>query len=433
VNEIKIIPEGKFQRTLISTKTAGKISGKVLTYLVKKPFLSKDKKAAAKKDLSEKSAETIFKSLTFLKGTALKIAQFLSMELEILPETFRKELEKSYNRVPPLNRAVVRKILKDVYEGNPEQVFLNFEGEAFAAASLGQVHRAETKERNQIALKIQYPGIKNTIESDLKLVKTVVKPFSDYAFILPGLDEVKEKLIEETDYINEGRNLLFFKKRLQLKSVKIPALYEKYSSDVVIATEYIKGIALNEWIETNPPVQEKNKIAGILFEIFIKSLYELKCIHADPNPGNFIITPDLKVGLIDFGCVKKYDQVFIDNYQRLNKAIHKDESEYFSLLNELNLFTDDIDEEIQHEIIQIMHKVANWYALFYEKEWFDFQENKDIFIEPQKLFRELAKYKKYFNSQPDFIYLDRTRYGLYRIFEKMQVKIKIRNKYEWEE
>ncbi|MCP3900942.1 MAG: AarF/ABC1/UbiB kinase family protein, partial [Desulfobacteraceae bacterium] len=185
MNKIEI-PKGKFKRTVISTKTATKVGGKVLNYLVKKPFLSKTKKIAAKKELSEKSAETIFKSLTLLKGTALKIAQFLSMELEILPEALRKELEKSYNRVPPLNRAIVRKILKNEYQDDPEKIFKTFEANAFAAASLGQVHNAETNKGEQIALKIQYPGIKNTIESDLKLVRTVVKPFQDYAFLLPG-------------------------------------------------------------------------------------------------------------------------------------------------------------------------------------------------------------------------------------------------------
>ncbi|MCD4743304.1 MAG: AarF/ABC1/UbiB kinase family protein [Desulfobacteraceae bacterium] len=432
MNEIRI-PKGKFQRTVITAKTAGKVSGQVLTYLVKKPFLSKDNNIAAKKDLSEKNAETIFKSLTFLKGTALKIAQFLSMELEILPEALRKELEKSYNRVPPLNRAMVRKILKDVYEDNPESVFKCFEAKAFAAASLGQVHRAKTKEGHKIALKIQYPGIKNTIESDLKIVRTVVKPLPDYAFILPGLDEVEEKLMEETDYINEGKNLLFFKHHLKLKLIKVPALYEKYSSDVVIAMEYIKGLPLNEWIKTNPSIEEKNKIAESLFEIFIRSLYELKCIHADPNPGNFIITPDLKVGLIDFGCIKQFDPTFVDNYQKLNRTILRDKSEYFSLHNELNLFINDISEEVKNNIMHIMHKISIWYGRFYKKEWFDFKKNKDIFTEPQNLFKELSKYKKYFNSQPDFIYLDRTRYGLYRIFEKMEVKIKIRNTYEWDE
>lgn len=425
------IPKGKFKRTVISTRTATKVGGKVLNYLVKKPFLSKEKKIAAKKELSEKSAKVIFKSLTLLKGTALKIAQFLSMELEILPEALRKELAKSYNRVPPLNRAIVHKILKNEYQDNPENIFKNFEANAFAAASLGQVHKAETYKSEQIALKIQYPGIKNTIESDLKLIRTVIKPFKDYAFLLPGLDEVEEKLIEETDYINEGKNLLFFREHLKLNSVKVPALYEEYNSDVVIATEYIEGPSLDEWIKTNPSMQEKNKIAEILYEIFIKSLYELKCIHADPNPGNFIITEDLKIGLIDFGCIKQFDQTFINNYQKLSKTILAGKSEYFSLLNDLNLFINDISKEVKDEIFQVMHKVSNWYGRFYQEELFDFKKNKDIFTEPQQLFKELAKYKKYFNSQPDFIYLDRTRYGLYRIFEKMQVKIKIRNKYEW--
>ncbi len=427
------MPEGKFKRTVVGTGTAAKVGGKVLKYLVKKPFLSEENKKTAKKELSEESAITIFKSLTFLKGTALKIAQFLSMEFDLLPEELRNELSKSYNKVPPLNRAIVRKILNEQYEESCENVFNAFDGKAFAAASLGQVHRAESHSGNKLAIKIQYPGVRNTIKSDLKLVKTMVRPLSNASFLLPMLDEIEEKLTEETDYIKEAESLSFFKENLEMDSVIVPKLYEKYNSDVLIATEYIEGVSLDEWIKEKPSHEDKNKIATILYEIFLKGFYELNCIHADPNPGNFIITKDLKVGLIDFGCIKRFESGFKDIYSSLNKSILTGDSEYFTFFNDLNMLKKGTSKKIRDEITQIMFKISKWYNRFYKDEYFDFRDNKDIFSEPMDYFKELGKHRKYFNSQPDFVFLDRTRYGIYRIFEQMQVRIKLRNRYEWEE
>ena len=428
---MKKMPRGKFKRTVVGTGTAAKVGGKVLKYLVKKPFLSDENRSKAKQELSKETASTIFQTLTLLKGTALKIAQFLSMELDLLPDELRDELSKSYNSVPPLNRAIVRKILDNQFKKPFEKVFENFDLKAFAAASLGQVHKAYTHDGDKIAVKLQYPGVKNTIKSDLKLVKTVVRPLSNASFVLPMLDEIEEKLIEETDYIKESENQSFFEERLKIESVKIPKVYEEYSGDVIIASEYIEGVSLDIWIKSDPKQEDKDRIATILYEIFIRGLYELNCIHADPNPGNFIITKDLKVGLIDFGCIKRLNPEFLKVYIKLNKTILMGDQEYTEFLDDLNLLKKELAPKIKENIFKIMVKIGRWYNRFYKEEYFDFSKNKDIFHEPQEYFKELAKYRNYFRSQPDFVFLDRTRYGLYRIFEQMQVKIKIRNKYEW--
>lgn len=429
---MKEMPRGKFKRTVVGTGTAAKVGGKVLKYIVKKPFLSDENRSKARHDLSKDSASTIFKTLTLLKGTTLKIAQFLSMELDLLPDELREELSKSYNSVPPLNRAIVRKILDSNFNKPFEKVFERFDLKAFAAASLGQVHEAYVH-GEKLAVKIQYPGIRNTIKSDLKLVKTVARPLSNASFLLPMLDEIEEKLIEETDYIKESENQSFFQERLMMESVKIPKVYKDYSSDVILASEFIDGVSLDLWIKGDRKQEDKDRVAGTLYEIFLRGLYELNCIHADPNPGNFIITEDLKVGLIDFGCIKKLNPEFLKVYIKLNKTILLGDKEYTNFLDDLNLLKEDVPAKIKENIFKIMVKIGRWYNRFYNVEYFDFRENKDIFHEPQDYFKELGKYRNYFRAQPDFVFLDRTRYGLYRIFEQMEVKVKIRNSYEWSE
>ena len=188
------IPENKFQRSIEGGKTAVKVGGKILKYLAEKPFLSSQKRNAARQRTSRESAEILFKGLSLLKGTALKIAQQLSFEIDVFPEEVRNELEKSYHQVPPLNRALVRKVLTHALGKPPERIFSSFESNAFAAASLGQVHRAQTKDGRHLAIKIQYPGIDRTISGDIGLIKNLLRPSADFRLYRSALEEIEARL-----------------------------------------------------------------------------------------------------------------------------------------------------------------------------------------------------------------------------------------------
>ena len=175
----------------------------------------------------------------------------------------------------------------------------------------------------------------------------------------------------------------------------------------------------------------RDRIASILNEIVLKSLYELQCIHADPNPGNFIISDDLKVGLVDFGCVKKFDSKFVEDYRQLFRVVESENEEaYFNLLQKMNLVGGEIDLAAKEEIFKLLYKVGRWVHGFYAEEYFDFAANPDFISEGKKLIQKFFKYKKHFRGNPEFVFLDRTRYGLFRIFELLQAKVKIRNPYE---
>jgi len=426
------LPEGKLRRTAVGGKTAANVSGKVLKYLVKRPFLNKKDTKKAKQTLEKDYAAEIFKGLVMLKGTALKIAQMLSFELDIIPVAIRKELEKSYNQVPPINRALVRKAVLNAFSEPPETIFKEFDYDAFAAASLGQVHRAETVNGEKIAVKVQYPGVGKTIKSDIQMVRTLSTPTPYARFVLPVLEEIEMRLMEEVDYEQEAENTTYFHQNLKLKGLIIPSVKAELSNRTILSTDYLDGLSLDNWIATDPSQEERNRVAAILYEQFLISLFELRCLHADPNPGNFIVLKDGTVGLVDFGCVKRFTPAFVDLYKKISKVmVNGSKEDYFFYLKEMNVLRSQVPPEKEEQIYVIFQKIVKWYARLYQSDLFDFGLNSDFILEGKKMMQDTYQFRKYFQPNPEFVFLNRTLYGLFRIFEKLKAQVRIRNPYEW--
>ncbi len=427
------IPKSKLQRSLAGGKTAVRVGGRMLKYLAKRPFMDKSRQAQEKSRAYNESAEIIFKGLCLLKGTALKIAQALSMELDVFPEHVRRELEKSYNQVPPMNRVLITKAVSSAFGRSVEDIFASFDPVAFAAASLGQVHRATALSGEKLAVKVQYPGIAETIRSDVTLIKSLLYPMPEYDLIRPVIDEIEKRLLEEIEYANEAENISFFKENLRMKNVCIPDVCHSASNRVVLSTALVEGLPLNLWLKKKPARKEVNRVAQVLNDIFIESLYNLNTIHADPNPGNFIVCPDGCLGLVDFGCVKKFDPGFVNLYRQLARAAATGRKDrYFELLRRLKVIKADIDTDAQSLIYESMYRMGRWVGRLFEGEVFDFKANPDFFAEGRKITVNLHKLRKHIDLNANFVFLDRTRYGLLRLFETMGATVRIRNPYEWD-
>lgn len=426
------IPEGKWKRTVVGGKTAAQVSGKVLKYLVKKPFLAPQAQDSARQKLEKDYAKEIFKGLVLLKGTALKIAQLLSFELDLVPEAIRKELEKSYNQVPPINKALVRKMILNAFHKPPEEVFEQFNHTAFAAASLGQVHKAADREGRLLAVKIQYPGIGKTIKNDLQIVRNLAKPTPYARFVLPVLEEIEVRLMEEINYVQEAENTDFFHQNLKENNLVVPAVIPELSTHNVLTTEYLKGKSLDQWIENQPTQEERDHVAGILFKQFSNTLFNLHCVHADPNPGNFIVLDNLDVGLVDFGCVKRFSDDFIQLYIETSKTmIDGNKEQYFEYLGKMNVIRSKIDSRTKEKIYQTLKKSGEWFSRIYESDYFDFGKHPDFILEGKNIMQETYQYRKYFQPNPEFVFLNRTHYGLIRIFEKLKARVRFINPHEW--
>ena len=427
------IPESKWKRTVVSGKTAAQVSGKVLKYLVKKPFLKPDEQDNAREDFEKDSAKEIFKGLVLLKGTALKIAQLLSFELDIIPEAIRKELEKSYNQVPPINKALVRKMILNAFGESPEAVFSQFDHAAWAAASLGQVHRATDQTGRELAVKIQYPGIGKTIKNDLQIVRNLARPTPYSRFVLPVLEEIEIKLMEEIDYIQEAENTSFFHNHLKADNVVVPCVIPELSTPTVLTTEYLEGQSLDQWIADNPAQEDRDFVASILNKQFLESLFSLKCVHADPNPGNFIVMKNLDIGLVDFGCVKHFSGEFIRLFIDTSRTmIDGDKEQYFESMEKMNVLHSKIDTKTENKIYKILKKSSEWFCKIYESDTFDFGKHPDFILEGKQIMQETYQYRKYFKPNPEFVFLNRTHYGLIRIFEKLKARVRFVNPHQWQ-
>ena len=427
------IPRSKWKRGWTGGKTAARMGGKMLKYIGKKPFLSEAGRLREKEQMEKESAAILFHGLSLLKGTALKIAQTLSMELDLLPSQVRRELEKSYNQVPPINRALIRKIMQNAFGRPPEAVFQSYDPSAFAAASLGQVHRAWDHAGRPLAVKIQYPGIRSTIINDVQLMKSLLRPLAEYDMIVTALQEIEARLLEEIDYHQEAAHTDFFRQELQSDQIRIPEVYSQLSTDTILTTEYLPGLPLNEWMKTETDQNRRDMVAQTLQDVLMQSLYELNYIHADPNPGNFIIDDDLRIGIIDFGCVKKLEKSFVADYQKLVSVVAAgDRATYLHLLKAMGVLKTVTDKAAEEAMYELIYQAGQWFSQLYEKEQFDFRENPNFFQEGRELSKQFYQFRRYAEVNPHFIFLDRTRYGLLRIFEQLGARVRFRNGYEWE-
>ncbi len=426
------LPTGKLKRALAGGRTAAKVGRQVIGYYAKRPFMSEQGRREAHEKASAESARALFQGLSLLKGTALKAAQMLSLEMDFLPEEICRELSKSYHQVPPINRALVRKVVQDGLGRPPEALFSYFDTGAFAAASLGQVHRASNGDGRDLAVKIQYPGIAKTIQSDLGLVRNLLGPLIQEALLVPTLNEIADRLKEEVDYRREAHNLEFFCRHLAVDGVRLPDVLPHLSSGTVLTTTMMPGKPLDQWLLDDPGQAARDQVARTLNAIVLAGLYGMHTIHADPNPGNFIIADDLTVGLVDFGCVKQLEPGFVEQYRQLARAAaHGDTDLHYDLMTRLGVIPADLDSRTRHMVEEMSTMAGRWFGRLFAESSFDFKANPGFIAEGHTTMRRFQHLHRHLKVNPDFIFLDRTRYGLLRIFEKMGAKVEFRNSFEW--
>lgn len=395
-----------------------------LKHTVKRPFLSAASRHEAREALDEKGAKRLFAALSQLRGTALKAAQMLSMEVDLLPETYRRELEKSCHQVPPLNRVLVRKVLSEEFASPPEALFKSFTNEAFAAASLGQVHAATLHDGTPVAVKIQYPGIAVSIDSDMALMRQMVRGLPNSRLILNSLEEIHARLREEVDYLQEAENTRWFQQHLQLDGIHLPPLFSAQSSQRVLTTGLMPGLHLDAWLKTAPDQATRDLAAQRLYDLFVDSTLKLRRLHADPNPGNYLFAPDGALTVLDFGCIKTISEPFAHILPAILNAYLDDAPDaLFAAYQALGMLHGKDSQRIYHEILR---PFGHWLVEPLREETFDFGGNADYSNRGKEHFQRLSQLRQLNTLANEFIFFDRTLYGLCRLFERMGARVKIR-------
>jgi len=433
VKEQQNIPTSKVQRAAKFLSTGAKVGGNYVKHYAKKVV----NPSHTREELHNNNATDIYNSLSELKGSALKVAQMMSMDKNILPRAYQDKFTMAQYSAPPLSFPLVIKTFQKYFGKNPDQMFDTFTKSAINAASIGQVHKA-TKGGKTFAVKIQYPGVADSVSSDLKLVRPFalrllnmnVKELDHY------MDEVEEKLLEETDYVLEvDRSREISEACAHIKDLVFPKYYSDLSSDRIITMDWLNGLHIKEWLESNPTQEQKNRIGQALWDFYHHQVHNLKQVHADPHPGNFIIQPDGALGIIDFGCVKVIPEDFYHGYFSLIKRdLLMNEEELNEIFYNLEFISEKDNDEEKHYFKSVFKEMISLLGRPFHVDTFDFSDDtyfEKIFqlgdrISNEKMFRKSRQAR----GSRHGLYINRTYFGVYNLLNQLKATV-VTTKPDW--
>jgi predicted unusual protein kinase regulating ubiquinone biosynthesis (AarF/ABC1/UbiB family) len=426
MNTIDRIPISKVERASNLVQTGAKVGVNYLKYYGSK-LTTTEGEARAK--LNEDNAEDIYDGLKKLKGSALKVAQMLSMEKSIMPQAYVEKFSLSQFSVPPLSPALVLRTFKKYFGKTPQEVFDRFDATSVNAASIGQVHKA-FKNGKELAVKIQYPGVANSIGSDLALVK----PIAIKMFNIRGKDsdkyfkEVENKLMEETNYHQEiEQSLEIAASCSHIPHLKFPDYYPEFSSEKILTMDWMHGEHLSEYVSHKNKQEDLDKIGQALWDFYMYQLHVLKKVHADPHPGNFLVSEHKDLVALDFGCIKIIPDSFYLPYFELATTENLSKPELFrEKLYELEiLLPNDTPEEVVF-FTEMFHELLTVFTEPFQKEVFDFS-NDGFFKKISNLSEKYSKNTELRKMNGNrgskhFIYMNRTFFGLYNLMFDLKAK-----------
>ncbi len=422
------IPTGKIERASKLVKTGVKIGGNYVKYYSKKlvnPEIDRN-------ELDENNAGDIYDGLKSLKGSALKVAQMLSMEKNLLPNAYVEKFSLSQFSVPPLSAPLVRKTFKKYLGKYPEDIFDTFERDSINAASIGQVHKA-TRGGKELAVKIQYPGVAKSISSDLALVK----PIATRMFNIKGKDsdkyfkEVEHKLIEETNYILEVEQSKEITEACRhIENLTFPNYYEDLSSEKIITMDWMHGLHLSEFAKTDFSEETGNKLGQTLWDFYMFQIHGLRKVHADPHPGNFLISDEEVLIAIDFGCIKAVpDEFYVPYFELAQKENITNDAIFMEKLHQLEILNaTDSKEEIKF-FTAIFKEMLTLFTAPFNEERFDFGADEfwsKIAALSERFSKDEQLRKMNGNrGSKHFLYMNRTFFGLYNLLHDLRAQVHV--------
>lgn len=421
---MKKIPKSAFKRAFKLTSTGLSL---LKDEIVKRPnSLQSNKNDEKTLKVRVEQVKKLTKTLNELKGSALKVGQLISMEaIDFFPKEVVEILSELQNNVTPLPHDEIIKVIENDYKSLG--VKIHIPDRPFAAASIGQVYKTKYKNLD-IILKVQYPGIEESIDSDIsllsKLIKSVLLVFDKSFPVDIILDEIRTLLYYEVDYENELKNN---QKYLQLVentpelNIIVPRPILELSTPKILAQEFIHGITIREWIKLNPSTENKLDLAKQFINLFCHEFFQWKFIQSDPNLGNFLITNEHKLVTLDFGACIEYDDQFVDNYKQLIRSLTKDRNSIIQESIKFNILDSRESDETQGLFVEMME-----YSIMplIRNQEFDFS-NTEYSDNLRKLVLNFMKKCQYPPAPRNLLFLNRKLGGLFQTLRLLEVKINL--------
>jgi predicted unusual protein kinase regulating ubiquinone biosynthesis (AarF/ABC1/UbiB family) len=368
-------------------------------------------------------AEDLRGALGGLKGPLMKVAQLLATIPEALPKEYAAELAQLQSAAPPMGRPFVRRRMAAELGPDWQSRFKDFELEAAAAASLGQVHRATGHDGRLLACKLQYPGIESAVEADLSQLRLIFNIYRRYdRSINPQriYEELAERLREELDYEREAKHMGLYAYMLRGEpDVYVPDVLCELSTRRLLTMGWLHGRSLLEF--KNAPLEQRNRIAYNMFRAWYVPFYDYAVIHGDPHLGNYTARDDLSINLLDFGCIRVFRPSLVQGVIELYRALETGDQDLAVHAYETWGF-----EDLRTDVIETLNLWAAFvYAPLLEdrprliEETNSGSQGRRVVFNVQRRLREIGGV----TPPREFVLMDRAAIGLGSVFMHLQAEI----------
>jgi aarF domain-containing kinase len=404
-----------------------------LAYWLRGFFRGEDSRERERVEAHARAAAAMLSTMVYLRGAAIKVGQTLANFPDMLPSEFCETLERLHFEAPPMHFALLREHLYNELGFDPEEVFAAFETRAFAAASLGQVHRAVLSSGRQVAVKIQYPGIARTIRSDFRALAALMAPLrlsKDWEFLRAQIEDARHVIERETDYKAEARTQSHARELFRGgEGIVIPRVYEEFSSGRVLTMERVGGVHIREFLAGHPPQDVRDRFGAMVSLAHARFNHSGRLLYADVNPGNVLFAPDGSLGLIDFGCVRPYSDEEWSLCRRWDCSVGDSREDRIRLMRETVGMTDREDFLPQHQ--QLLEAWAAWQQRPYlEGGTFDFGDESYL-REGMAIVRQIFR-GRFIRSPAMAISSMRSIFGIVAFLYRLRARVDVRAIYDRE-
>jgi predicted unusual protein kinase regulating ubiquinone biosynthesis (AarF/ABC1/UbiB family) len=422
---------GRFRRALKTATLGSTLGGKYLGGRLVGRF----RRTGVAEDSGRRRLDQLRQVVTTmneLRGPLMKVGQLLSTHAEALPSEYAAILQSVQDQAPPMSWSTIRQVIERDLGGPVEELFEEFGTEAVAAASLGQVHRARLPDGTDVAVKVQYPGAQQSVDGDMKNLElgagTLKRAIADLLGnprldVTPLAEEIAEHLRQETDYCREAYNAQLLAKLFDGDpDVVVPRVHGSHSGLRVITYDWLEGEPLDHALRHEDRGRRERAVRQ-LTHAFWHQMFRGGLLHADPHPGNYRILADGRLGLLDYGCVKVFDDHFLRHFgEMVNARLDGDDGRLRRCMHALELI-DDPDDEDQ---LEDMRRIADYFSAgLHEDAEFDFAEFRYVHA-GRDLMRYFLQRRRIPPAQRDFLFLSRVVLGYFEYFSRARARMNFR-------
>jgi predicted unusual protein kinase regulating ubiquinone biosynthesis (AarF/ABC1/UbiB family) len=364
--------------------------------------------------------------MSYLRGAVMKVGQTLANLPGVAPDEVVDTLEHLHFQAPPMHFALLREHVHNELSGDPEEVFAHFDTRAFAAASLGQVHRARLKTGEEVAVKVQYPGIGTSIRADFRNLLALMMPLrvsKDWENLEAQLEDLRRVLEGETDYEKEAE---FQRKARSLfredDRIVVPRVYERYSTRRVLTADLLSGAHVHDFLAGNPAQEQRDHFGALIVRAWDRLFLAGRMNYADLHPGNFLFMADGRLGLLDFGCVRPFSDREWELMRLSMRAVDGSREDLVrALKRSVGLAEDDT---IDPEHLGLVEQLSEW-------QWrpirhhgpFDFGDGQFL-RHGAEVFREMTR-RRLTRGEPLCVLLARMNFGLFAMLYRLRARVDV--------